>query len=447
MLKRILYFAAICLAILTFASCEMMKGDPDLNITSGVQAAVKAEDSVAVFHYEIVNGTEDGEIVVNIDGVDWITRYEVEEYEVSGRILLYLTENKSLENRSAIISVSYRYGGTSIDEVVNVIQQTRQYDYDYVAELAVCNYWGLDSLETGLYAYDIYLGQGDLTMETQGEAYYALEFLTAEDSGNFLPKAGVYTVAYPGEEVDMSISAIYSLFMNVGDAAEDEDYDVLAYFAEGEVTVDYEGNEIIVAGYLTDRRNYNHRVYYKGEIKTRNRTVISTLTGDVNLDLTGYILQANYFGDAFENGTSVWTMSLGQEGLPSGTSVIQMQLSTEKSVNMETGFATQTFVYDVNNTTAAGTFFKGYQTEMYSGSWLYTSAGLVEGVLYVQDPAAPFRGGEVHFERNADGTLNIDVDVLDDAKYSIKASGKNIKVEYFDMTAFASSVQSMAVCK
>ncbi len=436
-MKRIIGRAVLFAAmIICVASCDLQKGNPDLNITSGLQVSVRAEDTVAVFHYEIVNGVEGGKIVVGVEGVDWITRYEVDEYTVSGRVLLYLTENTTLDNRSEIISVEYEYGNSAVKEVVNVIQQTRQYDYDYEGELAVCNYWGLDSLETGLYAYDIYLGQGDLTMETQGEAYYALEFLSAEDTDNFLPKPGVYSVAYPGEETDYSISAIYSLFMSVGDAAVDEDYDIIAYFSKGEISISYEGDIITIAGYLTDRENYNHRILYQGEIKTRNRTVISTLTDDMEIDLAGYILQANFFGDTFENGANVWTMSLGMEGLPSETFVIQMQLCTDLSVDVATGFATSTFVFDADNTLAAGTFYRGYQTEMYSGSWLYTSAGLIDGVLYVQDPAGPFRGGEVHFERNADGTLNILIDVTDDAGHSIKAAGDNIVVEYFDMSEY-----------
>ncbi len=446
-MKNYHWFVAILVAVISVVSCDLQNRTTEFNITSGTQLSVMAEDTIASFNYEIVNVVEGGEISVSLENVDWIKDYDIVEHKVSGTINLHLLENESIENRSEVITVTYSYNGKAIVEGINVIQSTREYDYDYEAQIAVCNYWGLDTVETNKYAYDLYFGQGDLTMESQGEAYYALEFLTDEPGDGFYLKEGVYNVCQPGQYADFTINPVYSLYLSVGDASEEEDYDVVAYFSKGQITVEREGNIFTIYGYLRDREHHNHKIYYSGEMGFQNKTVESTLKGDVDMDLSKATIQAYFYGG---EGVSSWMLSIGQEDRAAGSSMLQIQLAAKPESNYENGLATETFVFDTKNESAVGTFYRGVKTESYSGSWYYTSAGLDDGVLLVVDPAGPFRGGEIKIERVDRDKINLQVDVVDDAGNKITASGNNIPVLYVDYsedTRAVASVQSVPFCR
>ncbi len=455
MRRFIITVLAVFTAVVTVPSCSSMLVDVDtrFNVTSGQQLIVMADDSVAVCDFEIVNVPADASLTVVVpEDAEWIVRSEVKMFEVSGKVRFSITVNDEVENRSALITLKYEYAGEELLQRVNIIQLTRVFDYMFEAKATKCNYWGMDPALNGhnLYSYEIIFGDPDVTVLTPDGHYYSIDFMLDHKNDSYVLSEGVYRFCEKGEETSFGIGKVYTRYLHMDENG--EDYDVNVTFIDGKITVEEEDGVYTISGYLTDVNYDHHQLYYQGPLVGINRLVESTLTDDVEINLEeGYQLQAKYYGDIFDKDNHAWIINIGQVGYPVNSSIIQIQLCTDTTVNCETGFMTQVFGYDEYSTCETNTFIKGFSNfeggddvKRYEGSWYYTSAGLVDNLLYISVPDAPIRGGSVSFVRNDDGTLDIDIDVVDDGGHTIKASGKNIHAEYADMTALAPEVSMVA---
>ncbi len=451
------FFITILMALsaaILFPSCN---GNVDLqtrlNITSGQQLVVLADDSLAVFDFEIINVPAEAMMEVEVpEDAGWIVRNEITMFEVSGKVKLAITKNDDMENRSALITLKYRYGDNELTQRINIIQLTRAFDYVFEAKATKCNYWGRDAAFNGhdFYSYEIILGNPDVTVLTADGHYYSIDFMLDHKNDNWLLSPGVYTMCEKGEEASFGIGKVYTRYLHMDE--EGMDYDINVTFVDGKITVEEADGIYTISGYLVDINYDNHQLYYQGPLVGINRLIESTLTDNVEIDLEeGYQIQAKYFGDIFEKGNHAWILNIGMEGYPENTPIVQIQLCTSMDVTPETGFQTQEFTFDEFATCETNTFIKGFsnyeggeEVKRYEGSWYYTSAGLVDNLLYITTPDAPIRGGSVSFVRNEDGTLDVDIDVVDDGEHTIKASGKGIPAAYADMTVAAEASKASA---
>ncbi len=461
MRRYIQYLLIAFLTVVFLQSCSdspsgIGSAEPRLNITTGSQLAVMADDSVAVIDYEVVNMAEGSslKVIVPEEASSWILGSSVHQFEVSGKVRLSLAANDDIDARNVVVSLVYQYDDKEISESINIIQLTRIFDYVFEAKETKCNYWGLDPALNGhdFYSYEIIFGDPDVTVLTPDGHYYSLDFMLDHKNDNYLLSPGVYTLAAKGEEASYSIGKVYSRYLHMDE--EGEDYDINVTFIDGKITVEEADGIYTISGYMIDIDHKNHQLYYQGGLVGINRLIESTLDHDVEMELDkdGYQLQANFYGDVYEKGNHVWVVSLGQPGYPENSSILKIQFCTDMTVDAGTGLGSHVFAYDEYALCETNTFFKGLSNydggdavKRYEGTWYYTSAGLVENTLYIQEPDAPIRGGEMSVERNADGTLKLDISFVDDAGNSISAYGETVPVEYMDWTAIPSAYGSDVV--
>ncbi len=447
-MKKIFLFCAILLVTcLSFNSCNQVTPDngddnteepvvePLLTVASGNQLSVAYDAKHASFNYELLNGVENGRFEVEkSDDAEWIKNIGIESFSMSGVVSFDVEENRSVEPRNAILHLNYIYDTTKVvSAAINVVQDALDYKYSLEINAVQCLYYG--NIGTSFYEYEIRMGKDDYEMTTTGAEYYSLTFLCSNGTQTRLPEPGLYPVVSAENEEDHTIKTDgWSVYMKVDDLG--EQYETVVPIVDGWINVSKDGDIYIFEGFIMDAENKWHKIYYDGSVVLWDRTIASTLTGDVETDLNEMVVEAHYNGNAFGTG-SVWMMVIYKDPKSVGDITYQIQLIAPVSVDMSTGFPDMTFLPDETGLYDPNTFTKGTESAIsYNGSWVYTFTKYDEKtqMYYVGNPAGPFIDGVVDVKLNPDGTYDINIDIEDDANHTIKAAGENIAINFYDNT-------------
>lgn len=216
--------------------------DPELSIpqTAITVSADGGETEVAI---EILNPAENGQVVA-VSNVSWITVTSANTSAVN----LTVSENTESSPREATVTVTYVYGnGNEIKGTITVNQEAAAdlQTYDYEIEL---------SAGSGYYSQSTY--NSYITFNKDQYYLYDFDFYSDGPSSDNLPTPGTYNFSeYEGRA--MTFSKSYSQFYCY-------DEGIFASFTAGYVEISYEGDNMIMEGFLTDTDGKTHHVTYNG---------------------------------------------------------------------------------------------------------------------------------------------------------------------------------------
>ncbi len=410
---------------------------PQLIIASGNQLSVAYDATHASFNYELLNGVENGKFSVSMpEDVEWIKNIQIQSFSMSGIVSFDVVSNRSVEPRNAIIELEYTYDTTKVvSAIVNVIQDALGYKYSLDINAVQCRYHS--NIGTSFYEYELRMGKDDYDLHTTGQEYYTLIFCCSNATETLLPEPGLYAVVSAENEEDHTIKTDgWSAYSKVNE--EGDSYEVVNLIVDGWITVSKDGDVYTIDGFIKDDRNDWHKIYYSGKIDVRDMTIASSLTENVNTDLDGaeMVVNAYYNGNYFGTG-SVWMLVIYDDPKTVGEYTYQIQLIAPLSVDLSTKFSNHTFLPDETGLYDPNTFTKGTASVInYNGSWVYSFVKYDEKtqMYYVGEPAGPFIDGKVEINQNDNGKYTIDIEVEDDNNHTIKASGKNVTINYYDNT-------------
>lgn len=261
--KTIFTSVMILLASAALYSCQPsgQSAEPELTlITDASDLQYDAGGGEGFFSFQIADTREDGQFAVEVqEGCDWITDAAVESYNVSGTVSFTLSPLKEDEDRNAVITVIYTYGGgRTVTLETTVGQQADEYDYNVKAENALNTYEG--TYDTDNYYYTLSLSAPSVKQE------YSLSILTTIESQDKLLPEGTYIVAdadnFTIDEETGIVQDLFSFFIWIDDTG----YENYVSIVRGSLEVSREGNEFTIYGVFTDENFDTHKVTYKGEL-------------------------------------------------------------------------------------------------------------------------------------------------------------------------------------
>lgn len=260
--KTIFTSVMILLASAALYSCQPsgQSAEPELTlITDASDLQYDAGGGEGFFSFQIADPREDGQFAVEVqEGCDWITDAAVESYEVSGTVSFTLSPLKEDEDRNAVITVIYTYGGgRTVTLDANIGQTAEVYDYNVKAENALNTYEGTYDTNDE-YNYTLSLGAPSLQQE------YSLSIVTKLESPDKLLPEGVYTVG-DHSNVDKGAGVVsdgWSYFIWIDDTG----YENYVSIVRGSLEVSRDGDEFTIYGVFTDENFDTHKVTYKGEL-------------------------------------------------------------------------------------------------------------------------------------------------------------------------------------
>lgn len=259
--KTIFTSVMILLASAALYSCQPsgQSAEPELTlITDASDLQYDAGGGEGFFSFQIADPREDGQFAVEVqEGCDWITDAAVESYEVSGTVSFTLSPLKEDEDRNAVITVIYTYGGgRTVTLDANIGQTAEVYDYNVRAENALNQYEG--TYDTDDYYYTLSLGIPSMEYE------YSLNVVSNTGSEDKLLPEGVYTVG-DHSKIDEGAGAVldgWTYFIWIDDTG----YENYVSIVRGSLEVSRDGDEFTIYGVFTDENFDTHKVTYKGEL-------------------------------------------------------------------------------------------------------------------------------------------------------------------------------------
>lgn len=226
--------------------------DPELSIpqTAITVPADGGETEVAI---EILNPAENGEVVA-VSNASWMTIASTSTSSVTIKV----DANVEPSTREGVVTVSYIYGdGTTIDAEFTVTQEAAsqsQYDYEYEMVKIEGSYY--------ISGYNSYMTLGSTNYSALGEAntaFYQLD-MYSDGPNNNLPTPGTYNFSYSDYQ-SMTFARSYSKVI----IYDENGIEVLrSQFSGGTVEVSYEGENMILEGFLTDANGKTHHITYNG---------------------------------------------------------------------------------------------------------------------------------------------------------------------------------------
>ena len=281
------------------------------------------------------------------------------------------------------------------------------------AEYAYANYFG-DQYTPG-YADNYYLFLSDLGLDAEGYeqangTYYRFDIYApiSADNATKIP-AGTYTVDMTDSGALWTASLSYSAYFVLDEYG--WDYASNDYPASGTIVVGEDGT--IVAEVTMLMSGATHKVTYNGgniEVFDNSSSgeggddVYSTLTDDLNCNLSAHTLYYEFYGDWYEVGYQNWVIAImpnSQEG-----DFVQFDLLAGAD-----SFTSFTGEYTISDSFGAYTAYPGCIDAGYlTGAWYYKEDGVT---------MAPFVDGRVDVIDNGDGTYTVEFDVRDDCDYNL----------------------------
>ncbi len=408
--------------------------------TMNGQIAVDSDEQSVSLSYEILNPKEDGTVIVEIPETnDWISNPVI---DVDAKtITMDLAKNQTPGSRSEIITVRYKYGEESVVAVANIIQTETVYDYVVNCTYSISKFYGQGMAEDmNLQCYYLRMGTVNFNVNTREPKtwIYSFDFYLDEVTENKLPASGTYKFVTSGEETDFTFSDFGTSATYYGeDLVDYTDYMKLNFY-EGTVTVEQEGDEYTMVAILTDMDGKLHYVSYKGVPEMKDVTVLSTLEGNIEMELKNYDIVASDYDDFYGEGMRNWRFEIYGD-LYIGDYILVLDVLTPMDV---TEF-TETILFDsyYAEPTEATSFYLPGQAEQQL-SWLVTYHG--DGVDF-GDPSAAILYGTILLEAKDNGKFKMTTDVYDQLGNSIKLTMDDMEFYYYDMAPSASPMQKSSI--
>ena len=361
----------------------------------------------AVISYKLENGNPVDYVYAKTTA-DWVYSIECK----GGKATLGVATNMSGKDRETKVTVGY--GSASFDVMV---KQSGSGDINFNAPTLWGDYYG-DALTPGAANYWFFLT--DRSFDTEGKSYPNATYYRIDAYGPLATGSGVvaipdgtYTYDPNDTYAQWTFTAEWSGFW-VTDA--NANRDAILKFEEG-ATLVVEGNKITLNAKVNGEQ---HNVVFEGEnalLDSRgNVTVLTTLDGDYEADLSDHYMIYECYGDYYDYGAYNWMFVI----MPNSGSGDCFQLDIITGHNdKESGFVGD---YVASDVLKQWSFIPGW-TDGYNlqCSWFFTADN---------SELAPFRGGNVSVVDNGDGTLTVDINVTDDRRNRITGSWTGVPEQF-----------------
>lgn len=393
-------------------ACNKQNGiqnPPSFEINSQESITLPCEGGNFTITYTLQNPIE-GVSVEAITDADWITLTENNMAE--SKLEFNALENNDKQPRETSIVVTY----DEISYTINVMQS--EFCVNIVAEglsgyyygdeytSGIGNYWIIlsekpaDQYDNKFYRVDLYgavtqieIGEADMIPVPYGT--YAYDALSSYSKGTFSGQfSGYWEVDAEGNNITNN-GAPFS-------------------YQTGTYTVDENGCTLEVT-----INNIKHIITYNGTVELQDKRTsdcLSTLTDDLVVNLENCTAKAVPYGDYYECDAFNWSISLMPDnGIGE---YLMLDINTTYTTEEEGLGGTYTIATSGSDV-APGTYIYGfiYGNMSLQGSWWYNS---IDGVAI--EELAPFNGGTITITDHEDGTITIDLNVIDDNNNSITGS-------------------------
>lgn len=423
-------------------SCDPLGKDsaPVIRVTtSDAQISAGAAGGACSFGFEVQNPVSGSLVMLEVpEGNDWITEPVIEFDGKIGSVTLTLAENIDMDTRNEILTLRYLYGsGEEVTSAVSILQEGKEYDYVVECTSGISFYYGSGMLDSkNLFSYYLRLADCDLNAEERVNAsVYSFDLYYKKRTEDKLPPAGTYIMVPEGSETDFCFTDANTLYEHYGeDDVNFSDYEQ-SYFTEGAVRIVRDGDTYKIICALVDTEGKSHLVRYTGELSLTDMTALSTLKGDIELDITGYEAVLECYAGYFGTGLNKWVFKALPADIKEGDMFISLELLTSVTLDSEAGITAPLTIESSNSTNpdVAVYFMPGQYG--YLLSWLMTCGSYDDstGEIEATAPSAPFVNGVIYLEPDEDGTMDFSADVTDDVGHSMKISGSGLTVKYIDM--------------
>lgn len=382
---------------------------PEPTITlSTERVELSVEGGEAIIQYSVENPVEGVELTAQCDA-EWISDIVIDDTEIR------LTVAKNLgEARDTKVIVEY---DTTTAEVA-VLQEAFE-GTNFKATILSGEYYSAESLYWNAHNYYFTLSDAviDRNNPVPNSTYFYFDLYSEEATEDFSIPYGTYTFDPESQWLAGTLNGgkTYGFSIN----ATGSDYAEKYFFTEGEVTV---SERSIEARFMRDDGT-EVLISYEGDLTITNASPeeeeeekLSTLSGDVELNLTGASIAANYYGDWYTADSDNWTIRIYEDSERMNGVFIQLELLADPAA--DTWAAHYNALQDNSLSDPndyLNTYIKGYLSEgQIAGSWY---AVLSDGGINYS--MAPIMDGEVDVVLNSDGTKTITFDCTDDAGHKI----------------------------
>lgn len=361
---------------------------------------------VVVINYSLEN-TNPVDYVFAKTTADWIYSIECK----GGKANLGIATNTSGKERETTVTVGYGPSSFTVN-----IKQAGDGEINFKAPILWGDYYG-DALTPGAANYWFFLSDRGFDTEDKSypnATYYRIDAYgpLATVTGTVAIPDGTYTYDPNNTYAQWTFTAEWSGYW-VTDA--NAHRDAILKFEEGTLVV--EGNKITLTAKINGEV---HNVVFEGEnalLDCQNDvSVLTTLEGDYEADLSDHYMVYECYGDYYEFGAFNWMFVIK----PNNGSGDCMQLDVITGHNdSESGFAGD---YVASDVLKQWSFIPGWTdgTNMQC-SWFFNNS---------KGEQAPFRGGNVSVKDNGDGTMTVDIDVTDDRRNRITGTWTGVPQAY-----------------
>ncbi len=340
---------------------------------------------------------------------DWVYSIECK----GGKANLGIATNTSGKERETTVTIGY--GSSSFDVT---IKQAGTGDINFNAPILWGDYYG-DALTPGAANYWFFLS--DRGFDTEDNSYPNATYYRIDAYGPLATSSGI--VAIPDGTYTYDPNNTYAQWTFTAEWSGHWVTDANAHRDEilkfDEATLVVEGNKITLNAKINGEQ---HTVVYEGENALLDCqdsvTVLTTLDGDYEADLSNHHMVYECYGDYYEYGAFNWMFVIK----PNDGSGDYIQLDVITGHNdSESGFAGE---YVASDVLKQWSFIPGW-TDGYNMqcSWFFNNS---------EGEQAPFRGGNVSVVDNGDGTMTVDIDVTDDRRNRITGTWTGVAEQYVD---------------
>ena len=342
---------------------------------------------------------------------DWIYSIDTNRKVI---ITLGVGTNTTKAMRETEVTVGY---GTASFKIV--LKQRGDGDIRFSAPMLSGEYLG-DAYTPGVGNYWFILSDRGFKEDgaaRQSATYYRIDAYGAVYNGNadMVPIApGTYTYDPENTYAEGTFTAEYSgHWVTNADGKR-----------EGAIKTFESGTMVVESGKITLDvviEGETHHVEYVGNTGLTDSqgevTIYTTLDGDYEADLSDHTLVYECYGDYYECGFTNWMIVIKPNNGTSGD-CFQFDFITDKATKAE-GFCGD---YVSSDFIATNSFIPGWTDGVnLLCSWYFNAQ---------QTEFAPFRGGEMSIKDNGDGTVTVDIDVIDDLRHHITGTWTGTPVAF-----------------
>lgn len=387
---------------------EPVEQSPVLTLSTQ-EISVSPEGEEVTISYTLENAKEGVKLSAECEAA-WISDIIID----AEKITLLVAENED-DEREAVVVISY----DTIIKQVRIVQGGFE-GLNFEATIFSGDFYHMESLYWNAHNYYFTLSDAviDRNNPVPNSTYFYFDLYTDTETEDHSIPCGTYTLDPESQWLAGTLNGgkTYGFTIN----ARGDDYAKRYLFTEGEVVV----SERKIEAEFVCEDGTKVRVSYEGDHTTtphyaEKNDYLSTLSSDVNLDLQGATVSANYYGDYFTEDSDNWTVRIYEDANRLNGLFIQLELLADP--NRSDWQYLYTALQDnslSNPEDYLDTYIKGYISEgNIAGSWY---AVLKDGGINYE--MAPIMDGSVDIVLNDDGTTSFTFDCVDDADHKIKGT-------------------------